>query len=364
MERIQVALEERSYTIFIGESLLDRADELLPPGDWRRATIVTDAIVSPLYGERLSGCLSAAGFDVGLKEIEPGERSKSIEKAVELLDFFAESDLSRADMVAALGGGVVGDLAGFAASIYKRGIRVFHVPTTLMAQVDSAIGGKTGVDLDAGKNLVGTFYQPVAVIADVETLDTLPAREFTSGLAEVAKYGFLRPAMLPEAIEEKAELIRERDPGMLERVVAACARVKADFVMADEYDTGERAALNYGHTLGHSLEAATEYSGAYTHGEAVSVGMVYAALVGEQVGVSQKGLADRHRGVLRSLGLPTRPLDPPPEFDELMGAIVHDKKSLGDITMVLLEEEGQPILRRALDPIILKQCYEGLLEGD
>ena len=364
MERIQVALEERSYTIFIGESLLDRADELLPPGDRRRAAIVTDAIVGPLYRDRLSSCLSAAGFEVWLEEIEPGERSKSIEKAVELLDFFAGSDLSRADVVAALGGGVVGDLAGFAASIYKRGIGVVHVPTTLMAQVDSAIGGKTGVNLDAGKNLVGTYHQPIAVIADVETLRTLPAREFTSGLAEVAKYGFLCPAAWARSIVETAGRLRERDSAVLGRVVAACARVKADYVMADEFDTGERAALNYGHTLGHSLEAATEYSGVYTHGEAVSVGMVYAALVGEQVGVSQKGLTDSHREVLRLLGLPTRPLDPPPEFDALMGCIEHDKKSLGDITMVLLEEEGQPVLRRALDPMILKQCYERLLEGD
>lgn len=363
MEQIQVKLQERGYIIFVGEKLLDSAGKLLPRGEWRRAAIITDANVGPLYAERLSCSLGDAGLEVRLKEIEPGENSKSIEKAMELLDFFLESDLNRADVAAALGGGVVGDLAGLAASVYKRGIKVIQIPTTLMAQVDSAIGGKTGVNLEDGKNLVGTFYQPIAVIADIETLKTLPAREFTSGLAEVAKYGFLRPAAWPRSIVETAERLKKRDMAVLEQVVAACARVKADFVMVDEYDTGDRAALNYGHTLGHSLESATEYSGVYTHGEAVSVGMVYAALVGEEIGVSPRGLSDRHREVLQSLGLPIKPFEPRPGFDELIGAIGHDKKSLGDITMVLLEEEGRPIIRRAIDEKVLERCYERLPEG-
>jgi 3-dehydroquinate synthase len=233
-----------------------------------------------------------------------------------------------------------------------------------MAQVDSAIGGKTGVDLEAGKNLVGTFHQPVAVIADIETLETLPAREFTSGLAEIAKYEFLRPGAWSEAVEETTKRLLERDPTVLERVVSGCAQVKADFVMADECDTGERAALNYGHTLGHALEAATGYSGAYTHGEAVSIGMVFAAIVGEETGVCAKGLSERHRNFILALGLPTKPVDPQPGFEELLRAIGHDKKSAGDITMVLLQQEGRPVLKRSLDENTLGRCYELLLEGD
>ena len=364
MEKIQVSLGERSYTVFVGEKLLDRTVQLVPPGDSRRVAIVTDANVGPLYAERFSSSLSGAGLKVRVLEVEPGERSKNIEKVTELLDFFLESDLSRVDIVAALGGGVVGDLAGFAASTYKRGIKLLHVPTTLMAQVDSAIGGKTGVDLEAGKNLVGTFHQPVAVVADVDTLETLPAREFTSGLAEVAKYEFLHPGAWSQAVAETAERLLERDTAVLERVVSACAHVKADFVMADEYDTGERAALNYGHTLGHALEAATEYSRVYTHGEAVSIGMVYAAIVGEEIGVSAKGLFGRHRKLLRTLGLPTKPTDPPPDFDKLLKAIGHDKKSAGDVTMVILQNEGRPVLRRSLDENALERCYERLVEGD
>ena len=364
MEMVRVSLGERSYTVFVGRNLLDRTAQLLPPGGWRRVAIVTDANVGPLYSERFSRSFSAAGLEVRVFEVEPGERSKSIDKAMELFDFFLESGLSRADVVAALGGGVVGDLAGFAASTYKRGMKVFHVPTTLMAQVDSAIGGKTGVDLGAGKNLVGTFHQPVAVIADVETLKTLPAREFTSGLAEVAKCEFLRPGAWSRAVVEPAGRLLGRDPMVLERVVSSCAHVKAGFVTADERDTGERAVLNYGHTLGHALEAATGYGYVYTHGEAVSIGMVYAAIVGEEIGVSAKGLSERHQEFLRTLGLPVKPADPPPGFDELLRAIGHDKKSAGDITMVLLQKEGRPVIRRSLNENALERCYGRLLEGD
>jgi 3-dehydroquinate synthase len=364
MEMIQVSLGEQSYTVFVGAGLLDGAARLLPPGDWQRAVIVTDANVGPLYRDRLLRSLSEASLKVRMIEVEPGERSKSMEKAIELLDYFLESELTRFDMVSALGGGVVGDLAGFAASIYKRGVKVLQVPTTLMAQVDSAIGGKTGVDLEAGKNLVGAFHQPIAVVADVGTLMTLPAREFVSGLAEVAKYEFLRPGAWSPGTVETIERLLERDRAALEMVIAACARVKADFVMADERDTGERASLNYGHTLGHALEVVTGYSGVYTHGEAVSIGMVYAAVVGEETSVSPKGLSDRHRTLLRALGLPVRPADPPPAFDQLLGTIVHDKKSAGDIAMVLLQEEGRPVLRCSLDAGILERCYERLLKGD
>jgi 3-dehydroquinate synthase len=232
-----------------------------------------------------------------------------------------------------------------------------------MAQVDSSIGGKTGVNLEQGKNLVGTFHQPVAVICDIEALWSLPQREYSSGLAEVAKYSFLMPDVFAPPVESSGDLLRDpRHPGVA-TVVMTCAWIKAQVVSADERDRGPRVVLNYGHTLGHALEAVTEYKGTYTHGEAVSVGMVFAAQVAEALGVSSPGLAERHRQVLVKLGLPTRPADPAPGFDSLAGHLAQDKKNQGDLTMVLLEEEGSPVVRGGIDREVLESCYGRLLEG-
>jgi len=363
MDKIRVELAERAYTIYVGEGLIERAGELLPPDRRERAAIITDANVAPLYAGAVSGCLRGAGLEVSQAEIEPGERSKNFKKARELLGFLVDRGLTRADIVVALGGGVVGDLAGFVASVYKRGIGLLQVPTTLMSQVDSAIGGKTGVNLTVGKNLVGTFYQPLAVVSDVEALSTVPDREFSSGLAEIAKYSFLDPGRWREPMEHTASALKERDTAALTAAVARCSTMKSEIVSLDEYDTGIRAVLNYGHTMGHALEAASGYGEVYTHGEAVSVGMVYAALVGERTGTSPAGLAARHRALLSSLGLPVSPGAPAPGFDDLLDAMGHDKKNLGDLTMVLLEGEGHPVVMRGLDEGDLRRCYEDIVEG-
>ncbi|MBU4301352.1 MAG: 3-dehydroquinate synthase [Actinobacteria bacterium] len=362
LERTLVELGPRSYTVFVGDGLLGGAGELLVEDSWRRALVVTDDNVGPLYADTVTGSLRRAGLEVASISIEPGEGSKSVHKAFELLDFLTGSGMRRADLLVALGGGVVGDLAGFVASVYKRGVPVLQVPTTLMAQVDSSIGGKTGVNLPRGKNLVGTFHQPVAVICDVDTLETLPEREYRSGLAEVAKYSFLRPELWPVPLAESADLLKELDKEELATVVNLCAGIKARIVSADEYDTGVRAVLNYGHTLGHALEAATGYE-TYTHGEAVSVGMVFAAHVAAEVGITDGGLVDRHLEVLASLGLPVAPYPPAPEFERVLDAMWQDKKSRGGLTMVLLAGEGNAMVRHDLDTAVLAECYQRLMGG-
>ncbi len=365
--RIGVALGERTYEVVVGAGLLGRVDELLgvlrESRAWRRAALVTDANVGPLYAGSLVSGLERLGVDVASVSIEAGEKSKSGATALRVVDFLADSLVTRSDLVVALGGGVVGDLAGFAASVYKRGVDLLQVPTTLMAQVDSSIGGKTGVNIDSGKNLVGTFHQPVAVLCDIEALATLPARDYASGLAEVAKYSFIRPDAFPSVAPGFTGGLTAREPAALVSVVTTCAAIKAGVVSVDERDTGPRAVLNYGHTLGHALEAATEYEGSFTHGEAVSVGMVFAALVAEALAEAEEGLAARHRSALQYLGLPIAPPEPAPAFETLAGHIAQDKKRKGGITMVLLQKEGEPVVRGGIEPDILAGCYARLVKG-
>jgi 3-dehydroquinate synthase len=365
--RIPVELGDRSYDVFVGAGLLGRVDELLKElfkaRGWRQVVIVTDNNVGPLYAAALAGGFSRAGRDVSVTYVEAGESSKSAPGALMLVNFLTRSLMTRSDLVVALGGGVVGDLTGFAASIFKRGVDILQVPTTLMSQVDAAIGGKTGVNLEQGKNLAGTFHQPVAVICDMDALKSLTEREYASGLAEVAKYSFLRPTAFDPTLESSAESLRDPGKADLEPAVASCAAIKAEVVSEDERDSGLRAILNYGHTLGHALEAATNYDGSYSHGEAVSIGMVYAALVAEAAGITDEGLCARHRGILERLGLPLAPVAPVPIFDSLAGHIEQDKKSRGEPAMVLLKKEGEPVIFRGLQWELLKRCYGTLVGG-
>ena len=366
IEKIMVDLGERSYDVSVGVRLLEALEEVI--GDvarsrgWHRAVIVTDVNAGALYSASVEKGLAGVGLDTSVISISPGEKSKNIAIALSVVDSLAEAGITRADVVVALGGGVVGDLAGFAASIYKRGVDLVQLPTTLMSQVDSSIGGKTAVNLESGKNLLGTFHQPVAVIADVSTLISLSEVEYESGLAEVAKYMFLRPEAFPEQVGGALETLGGRDTGDLLATVASCAGIKAHVVSVDEREAGLRAILNYGHTLGHALEASTEYEGLYTHGGAVSVGMAYAALVSEATGLGEPGLAARHRAALSSAGLPVSPLTPAPPFETLLAFMAVDKKSKGDLTMVLLEVEGRPVVRTGLDPGLLAVSYARLLE--
>ncbi len=361
MRKVNLRLGGRGYPIIVGRGILNSLPEFLPLDGVSKVMLVSDSNVWDLYGESVSASVSKKNIEVHDFSIPPGEGSKSFDRALKLISVLAENSFSRSDAVLALGGGVVGDLAGFAASIYKRGIKLIQIPTSLMAQVDSAIGGKTGVDLPEGKNLVGSFYQPVCVICDTDTLYTLPERELKSGLSEVIKYFLLRPQAFKREIIARAADILRLNHEALEAIVFTCTSIKARIVEADEQDRGIRAILNYGHTLGHALEAATGYSGEYTHGEAVSVGMVFAGLVGERLGISEPGLTERHKKIISAFGLPVKPFNPALSFSLLVGPILQDKKARGSLTMVLLRKEGEPIIRRAIDIETLAVCYEELL---
>lgn len=362
--KLKVNLGERSYPIFVGSALLPELADLVGehnPGSWKKAVVVTDSNVGALYLEVVLRELEEMGVQALSFQIPAGENSKSLQMAYELLKFLASSALSRRDLVVALGGGVVGDLAGFASSVFKRGTDLLALPTSLMAQVDSSIGGKTGVNLPEGKNLVGTFHQPLAVVCDVDVLQTLPERQYLSSLAEVAKYSFLSPNSWETPLLELSGKLLGRQNEALSSVVATSAGIKARIVSEDEADRkGKRAILNYGHTLGHALEAATSY-GTYLHGEAVSVGMLYAALLSEELALS-KGLLSRHEGVLSALSLPLKPIVAPP-FDRLFEHMLQDKKSAGEISMVLLEKEGKPIIKNGIERKLLERCYASLCKG-
>ena len=261
-------------------------------GDLTQVLLVSDTNVGPLYADDVVSALEAQGFRVVTHTIEAGEPSKSLETVSTLIDLALDSGLGRRDLIVALGGGVVGDIAGFTAAILHRGIALIQVPTTLLAQVDSAVGGKTGVNHAKGKNLVGAFWQPDAVVASHAVLATLPERERRCGLAEAIKHGFISDAALVDRFAEDGEAFArlEREPTM--RLVEDCCRIKASIVAADERESGRRAVLNFGHTLGHAYERLLGY-GELTHGEAVSLGMVHAARVSERIGSAAPGLAAR-----------------------------------------------------------------------
>ncbi|QBI21528.1 3-dehydroquinate synthase [Egibacter rhizosphaerae] len=335
---VPVRLPDSGYDIVVGAGVLDALDDHLPvPTHATRVALVTNATVGELHGASAAAALERLGLGVETIEVPDGEQAKSLDTLAMLYHRFAAMPLRRDDLVAALGGGVVGDLAGFAAATWHRGVAVAQLPTTVLAQVDAAIGGKTGVNLPEGKNLVGAFHQPRVVLADTATLSTLPARELRAGLGEAVKHGFIADPRVLELLEERPDDAVAGDPEVLTELVVRGAAVKARIVAADEREAGERALLNYGHTIGHAIEALTDYA-RYRHGEAVALGMVAAARVGESMGMSQPGLTERTVALLDSLGLPTGGLrlDPAGVWE----ALGRDKKARGGVRMVLCREPG------------------------
>lgn len=306
--------------IALGGGLLERAGELsrrvLP--DARRAAVVSDTNVFPIYGKVLVSSLSAAGFEVAVFTFPAGEGSKTLATAENIIKMLAGNGFSRSDAVFALGGGVTGDTAGFAASVYMRGTGLVQLPTTLMAAVDSSVGGKTGVDLDCGKNLVGSFYRPDLVICDTDITAALPGAIFAEGMAEVIKYGAICDA---ELLSELEGLAPSRPS---EKVIGRCIELKLAAVIADERDHGERRKLNFGHTLGHAYELLSGF--VLPHGCAVAAGMVAEARLSEALGICARGFSERIEGLLGAYGLPTEaPFSP----EETVGAASLDKKNLG-----------------------------------
>jgi len=332
-----------AYPVLIGSGLVDRLDELLPelPGA-EGAAVVSSPPLAAVAG-RVGEALTRRGLAVHQLEVPVGEEAKRLAVVAGLYERLAEIPARRADPVVAVGGGATTDVAGFAAATWLRGVPLVNVPTTVLAMVDAAVGGKTGVDLEAGKNLVGSFHQPVAVVADLDTLAGLPTAEVRSGLAEVAKAGLVGDPALAEALARSAGPAVAGDPAALAPLVEGAVRVKAAVVGADEHEDGGapvgRLALNYGHTLGHALERLAGYRG-LRHGEAVALGMVFAARVAEAVGLARPGLADGHVELLAAVGLPVGGvrLDP----DRVLAAMATDKKQRKGLRLVLLRELGQP----------------------
>lgn len=334
-----VDVEDRPYDVVIGAGLIPEAGKHLPEFPRaERAFVVADRGVADRWFGPLARSLEQQGLGTVLLAVPAGEEAKSLAVYGALVHQLATQEAHRDDLVVALGGGATGDLAGFVASTYMRGTPFVQVPTTLTAQVDAAVGGKTAVNLPEGKNLVGTFHQPSAVLCDVEPLSSLEERDFRSGLAEVAKYALALDPDLLEELERDPRPFIAREPAALERLVARCVTAKAKVVGADAHDRGARMHLNYGHTLGHALERLDDFSGR-THGEAIAIGMVFAARLAESRGLAA-GLVGRSVRLLSSLGLDTDGALPPAE--RVLAAIRLDKKWSGGMRFVLLEDVGRP----------------------
>jgi 3-dehydroquinate synthase len=334
---VHVALPDQPYDIVVGAGVLGVLATLV--GDRRRVVVVTQPAIAEHHGAAVTEVLPTAELAL----IADGEAAKTITTVEQLCRAFAAAGVLRGDAVVALGGGVVGDVAGFAAAVYHRGIDVVQVPTTLLAQVDSAIGGKTGVNLPEGKNLVGAFHHPIGVVADVDTLTTLPAREYRSGLGEVAKYALIEDAVVGttavgDLLREHEAAVLERDPAVLTRLVEHSVAIKAHVVASDPAEqTGLRAVLNYGHTLAHALETGGGYE--LLHGEAVSIGLVFAGELAATLERIDRADRDHHLAVVTALGLPDRVPEPVPAA-RVVELMARDKKSRGGLTFVLRGRDG------------------------
>ncbi|HXM00046.1 MAG TPA: 3-dehydroquinate synthase [Rhizomicrobium sp.] len=344
-ERIAVELGTRGYDIHVGAGLLARAHELLKPLARGVTPVVTDEHVAKLHLDPLVASLRGAGIDAKPVIVAAGENTKSFAGLERLCNALLGLGVERGGLIVALGGGVIGDLAGFAAGVLKRGVDFAQLPTTLLAQVDSSVGGKTAINTPQGKNLVGLFHQPRIVIADIDVLATLPKRELLAGYAEVAKYGALGDANFFTWLEANAAAALKGDPAALTRIVAHSCRMKADIVARDERETGERALLNLGHTFGHALEAATGFSDRLLHGEGVAIGTALAFRLSARLGIAPAADAERIETHLRAVGLPATIADiPGPRIGVgvLMRHMMHDKKAKdGKLTFILARGIGQ-----------------------
>ncbi len=348
-DEISVDLGERSYTIHIGPGLMNRAGEMMRPlMAGRRAFVVTDDTVGPLYLPRLQDSLAAAGIAVEVKMLPAGEGTKDFAHLEALLDSMLVARCERSTMVVALGGGVIGDLTGFAAAICLRGLDFVQIPTTLLAQVDSSVGGKTGINTRQGKNLVGAFHQPRLVLADTGTLDTLPHRQILAGYGEVVKYGGIDDPEFFAWLEAHGKSVVAGDDAAVRRAVATSCRAKARIVAADEREGGVRALLNLGHTFGHALEAEIGFTDEILHGEAVAIGMVMAFRLSARLGLAPAADCDRLERHFAAIGLPTGlPGNRAWDAGRLLGHMAGDKKVKdGTVTFVLARGIGRSFLTR------------------
>lgn len=352
MYTLTVELAERSYPIYIGSGMLGRDDLLLPHIRGQQVLIVSNDVVAPLYLDRLKAMLPGKHCDVIV--LPDGERTKNLETLNLIFDHLLLHRHERGTTLIALGGGVTGDMAGFAAAIYQRGVDFIQIPTTLLSQVDSSVGGKTGVNHALGKNMIGAFYQPQCVLADIDVLNSLPVRELRAGLAEVIKYGLLGNSAFFSWLEDNIDALIARDADKMAYAVRICCEEKARIVAADEREGGLRALLNLGHTFGHAIEAAMGY-GTWLHGEAVGAGMVMAADLSHRIGWLDAADARRARTLIDRAGLPVAPpwSMTSEQFLNLMS--VDKKVQSGKIRFVLLRGIGHAVLESGIAPALLDE---------
>jgi len=354
MESLRVALGERSYPIHVGSGILDATALYAPHLPAGSAAVVTNRVVAPLYLPRVKKALEAANARVVEVVLEDGEQAKRWTSLERVFDALLAARCGRDTLIVALGGGVIGDLAGFAAAIYQRGVALLQVPTTLLAQVDSSVGGKTAINHVQGKNMLGAFHQPRAVITDVATLDTLPERELRAGLAEVIKHALALDLRFVEWLEKSIDSLLARERSALVYAVRRCCELKAGVVAADERESGVRSLLNFGHTFGHAIEAGTGY-GAWLHGEAIAVGMVMAAELSSRAGLLAAADVHRVRSLLGRAGLPTT--GPALSAERLLELMALDKKvARGRTRFVLLEAIGRAALHADLEERQLREA--------
>lgn len=352
MQTLTVELGDRSYPIYIGTGLLTQANLLLPCIKGQQVLIVSNDVVAPLYLDKLVSTLSDKQCDV--IALPDGEHNKNLDTLNLIFDQLLLKRHERSTTLIALGGGVTGDMAGFAAAVYQRGVNFIQIPTTLLSQVDSSVGGKTGVNHALGKNMIGAFYQPQCVLVDIDVLNSLPIRELQAGLAEVIKYGLLGSAAFFGWLEENMDALLARDVDKLADAVRICCEEKARIVAADEKEGGLRALLNLGHTFGHAIEAAMGY-GTWLHGEAVGAGMVMAADLSQRLGWLDAADAARARALIERAGLPVAPPPgmTPEQFLALMS--VDKKVQAGKIRFVLMKGLGHAVIESGIPPELLEQ---------
>ena len=356
MRTLNVALGERAYPIHIGRGLLERADLILPQLKTKRVAIVTNDVVGPLYLARLRTTLEEAGVQVAVVSLPDGEAYKDLPTLNRIFDMLLAERCERSTTLIALGGGVVGDMGGFAAACYQRGMPFIQIPTTLLAQVDSSVGGKTAVNHALGKNMIGAFYQPRLVLADIDTLSTLPVRELSAGLAEVIKYGLIRDLEFLEWLEQNLERLLARAPEALAYAIERSCRNKAEVVAADETEQGERALLNLGHTFGHAIETGLGY-GAWLHGEAVAAGTMMAAQLSHQLGWLSAADVERIGALFERAGLPV--WGPTLGVERYLELMAHDKKvEAGKLRLILLRALGQGVIHGDASPAEMAAAIE------
>ena len=357
MKRIKIRLGTNSYEVHVGSGLLEQMGrQLIENGFTGKLVIITNPIVKRLYGDTLKENLAGEGFKVIILSVPDGEDQKSLETAGRLYNELTECYAERTTPILALGGGVIGDLTGFVAATYLRGVPLIQVPTTLLAQVDSSIGGKVAVNHDQLKNIIGAFYQPRLVVTDISTLKTLPAKEFTNGLAEVIKSAVVWEEEFFTFLETNLEKIKSLDDRALEEAVFRSAKIKAEIVEKDEKELGLRSILNYGHTIGHAIETASDFK--VGHGEAVAIGMIAAAKISNKLGILDKNELVRLEGVIERAGLPTE--IPNLIVERIIQAMKHDKKILmGKIRFILPKSIGNVFITDEVSPSLINQVLAG-----